>query len=166
MFKVFSDDAQCKHIIFGVGLTLTYVDMLPYEESGKVILLRTGPIDPIYEELGMKIVEFNEIFRYTACDEPREGGRAIRTNSLNSMAHARKTGRCWNFQNVCRSLSVPFLIFKLTLLLRVVALDATANSTISPSSTPSSNPPTQTDSRLQQAIRTIYLCMDPPASSP
>ncbi|KAF2689987.1 hypothetical protein K458DRAFT_483506 [Lentithecium fluviatile CBS 122367] len=64
-FRQFHNDPNCKKIIFGVGLVPTYADTFgePPITDKRVVLLRLGQMATKYEELGMSIIEFPEVFR-------------------------------------------------------------------------------------------------------
>jgi hypothetical protein len=65
-FKVFLDDPQCKLLLFGVGLSLIYLDMLSsYREQEKVVLIPDGPLNTKFKDLGLNAVQFEEVFRVT-----------------------------------------------------------------------------------------------------
>lgn len=65
-FKVFLDDPQCKLLLFGVGISLAYLDMLSsHRAHEKVVLLPAGLFNNAFRDLGLKAVQFEEVFRFT-----------------------------------------------------------------------------------------------------
>jgi hypothetical protein len=92
-----------------VGLSPTYLDVVSaYKEyTGKLVLLRAGPVDTRYKQFGLKMIQFKKVFRLgTLHNEPTgsylawKGVEMFEPSSVNDEVCTKRKGRiCHHFAN-------------------------------------------------------------------
>jgi len=64
MFRLFADNSQCKRIFFGGCHDVGYLSMLtPHQGNERITLIKGTGFNPEYYNLGLRIEEFQNVFR-------------------------------------------------------------------------------------------------------